>query len=86
MPSPDEVFQQIEADRAIREREIRLIDNAARRTRSAYERDMLFRTSVLLTYAHLEGFCKFSLSVYVSAINSLKLSCAVASYALVRPR
>jgi len=82
MPSPDEVFQQIESDRAVREREIRLIDNAARRTRSSYERDMLLRTSVLLTYAHLEGFCKFALSIYVSAINSMKLSCSDASYAL----
>jgi hypothetical protein len=37
----------------------------------------------MLTYAHLEGFCKFAFSVYVSAINSMKLTCEESSYALV---
>lgn len=44
---------------------------------------MLFRTSVLLTYSHLEGFCKFALTAYVSAINSLNLGAEEATAPLV---
>jgi hypothetical protein len=83
MRSPDEVFQELEQDRATREREIRLIENSARKALTDNERDMLFRVSVLITYAHLEGFCKFALTAYVSAVNSMKLSCKEASFALV---
>jgi hypothetical protein len=83
MNLPDEIFQEIEADRAIREREIRLVKNCAIRSLRAYECDMFSRSTVLLTYAHLEGFCKFSFSTYVSAINRMKLACSNASYALV---
>jgi hypothetical protein len=83
MSSPEEIFRQIEDDRAVREREVRLIGNAARRTESQAERDMLFRASVILTYAHLEGFCRFALMAYASAINSMKLTCNEASFALV---
>jgi hypothetical protein len=83
MSSPEEIFRQIEGDRAVREREVRLIGNAARRAVSDAERDMLFRTSVLLTYAHLEGFCRFALIAYASAINTMKLTCNEASFALV---
>jgi len=44
---------------------------------------MLFRTSVLLTYSHLEGFCRFALTAYLSAINALNLSSNDASPAIV---
>lgn len=74
MSLPDNVFRQMESDRSVREGEIRLIGNIARRAESDTERKMLFRTSVLLTYSHLEGFCKFALTAYVSAVNSLNLS------------
>jgi hypothetical protein len=80
---PDDVFRQIENDRAIREGEIRLVGNIARRTSNEAERNMLFRTSVLLTYSHLEGFCKFALTAYLSAINALNLSIEDASSAIV---
>jgi hypothetical protein len=83
MSSAEEVFRQIETDRAVREREVRLVGNAARNASTAAERDMLLRTSVLLTYAHLEGFCKFALTAYASAINAMKLPCKEASIALV---
>ncbi len=43
---------------------------------------MLFRSLVLLTYAHLEGFCKFALLAYAGAINSLGLPCRDASAAV----
>ena len=82
MSSPEEIFRQIQNDRAVREREVRLIGNSARRATNEAERDMLFRTAVVLTYAHLEGFCRFALMAYVSAVNSMKLSCSEASFAL----
>jgi hypothetical protein len=81
MPSPDEVYQDI--DRSLRENEIRLIENIAARTESEIERNMLRRSLVLLTYAHLEGSCKFSLSAYAAAINGLALPCREAATALV---
>lgn len=83
MPSPEDIFREIEEDRAVREREIRLIENASRRASTDDERNMLLRVSVLITYAHLEGFCRFALSAYVSAINSLKVRCEEASVPLV---
>lgn len=83
MNSPDDVFRQIESDRSVRESEIRLVGNIARRTPNETERNMLFRTSVLLTYSHLEGFCRFALSAYLSAINAMSLSSKDASLAIV---
>jgi hypothetical protein len=80
---PDDVFRQMENDRSIRESEIRLVGNIARRTSNVSERNMLFRTSVLLTYSHLEGFCKFALTAYLSAINAMNLSIEEASSAIV---
>src|SRR5215468_891389 len=61
MRSPEEVFEDIENDRAHRQREIRLIENIASRTESESEANMLRRSLVLLTYSHFEGFCKFAL-------------------------
>jgi hypothetical protein len=83
MPSPEEVYRDIEIDRALRENEIRLIENIAPRTENENERGMLRRSLVLLIYAHLEGSCKFSLTAYASAINGLTLPCREAATALV---
>ena len=44
MRSPDAVFQDLEADRALRENEIRLIENIANRTENDEERKMLRRS------------------------------------------
>lgn len=82
MRSPDEVFQDLENDRLQRESELRLVENIATKSASEAERNMLFRSLVLLTYAHLEGFCKFALLAYAGAINSLGLPCAEASPAV----
>jgi RiboL-PSP-HEPN len=83
MRSPDEIFEDIENDRAQREREIRLIENIASRTRSAEEQNILHRSLILLTYAHFEGFCKFALLAYTAAINALGLPCREACTPLV---
>jgi hypothetical protein len=83
MRSPEQVFEELEEDRASREGEIRLIENIIARSQSNEEQIMLRRSLVLLTYAHLEGFCKFALTAYASAINALRLPCKDASLPLV---
>lgn len=80
MRSPDDIFQDLESDRRQREAELRLIENLAARSDTEAEQSMLFRSLALLTYAHLEGFCKFALQAYASAINSLGLPCREASF------
>lgn len=75
MRSPDDIFQDLEADRLQREGELRLVENFAARTDVEAERNMLFRSLTLLTYAHLEGFCKFALLAYAGAVNTLALPC-----------
>lgn len=83
MRSPDDVFQDLESDRLQREAELRLLENIAARANADTERNMLFRSLVLLTYSHLEGFCKFALLAYAAAINGLGLLCRDASSAVV---
>lgn len=83
MRSAETVFEELEEDRASREKEIRLVENVIARSESEEEQEMLRRSLVLLTYAHLEGFCKFSLSVYASAVNALRIPCRDASVPLV---
>lgn len=83
MRSPSDVLEDIESDRLLREREIRLVDNIAARTSDEDERTILFRSLVLLTYAHLEGFCKFSLTTYAASINAARISCNEASTAIL---
>jgi hypothetical protein len=75
MRSPEDVFQDLESDRSQREAELRLIENFATRSTVDAERGMLLRSLALLTYAHLEGFCKFALLAYVGAVNALRLPC-----------
>lgn len=80
MRSPDDVFQDLENDRNQRESEVRLIENLAKQAGSDQEKSMLLRSLVLLTYAHLEGFCKFALLAYSGAINSLRIPCREAAF------
>lgn len=83
MRSTDDVFRDIETDRAGREGEVRLIERYLREAEAEQEQKTLRRSLVLLAYAHLEGFCKFALTAYASAINSMKLKCDQASVPLV---
>jgi hypothetical protein len=83
MRSPDDVFQDLEADRLLREAELRLIENITARTVVEAERNMLFRSLALLTYAHLEGFCKFAMLAYAGAVNALALPCRDAAFPVV---
>jgi hypothetical protein len=83
MRSPDDVFQDLESDREQREAELRLLENIAAHTSSEPERNMLYRSLALLIYAHLEGFCKFALLAYISAVNAVRLRCREASSPVV---
>lgn len=83
MPSAEQAYEDLERDRASREAEIRLIERYHLRADSDEERVMLARTLVLLTYAHLEGFTKFSLLTYAGVVNALKLPCGEAAVPLV---
>lgn len=83
MRSLEQVHEDIEKDRAIREGEIRLIENIAARTDNEAEAGMLRRSLILLAYAHFEGFCKFALLAYASAINAIGLPCREACTPLV---
>jgi hypothetical protein len=80
MHSPDDVFEDLEGDRRSRESEIRLIERLIELSDSQDEKGMLRRSIVLLTYSHLEGYCKFALLAYAAALNAMKLNCAEASY------
>jgi hypothetical protein len=83
MRSPEDVFQDMERDRAQREGEIRLIENVGVRLTEDREKEMVRRSLVLLTYAHLEGFCRFALLAYAASVNSAKVPCSEAITPLV---
>ncbi|WP_170765323.1 MAE_28990/MAE_18760 family HEPN-like nuclease [Ruegeria lacuscaerulensis] len=82
MRSAAEVHAELEADRESRETEIRLIEQVHDSTDDEDDQIRYRRILVLMTYAHLEGFCRFSLLTYASAINSMRLSCASVSPAI----
>lgn len=79
MHSTEDFAAQIERDRLQRESEIRLIENLTRGILNDQHRMMLYRTLVIVLYSHVEGFCKFCLYIYVSAINKSGISCRQAS-------
>jgi|GEM_PF-5448794 len=81
MRSVEDVVGDLEADRLSRETELRLIERLAMGSKDT-ERVILKRSIVLLSYAHLEGFCRFSISTYASALNSFCLSCDEATAAV----
>ncbi len=80
MRSPESVYADLEADRSSREGEIRFIERLLKTTDVEAEQAMLKRSLILLMYAHLECFCKFSMLSYTSAVNALSLRCSEVSY------
>lgn len=82
MPSPEEIFEELEEDRGSREAEVRLIERLMSLSTDETEKGMFKRSMILLTYAHLEGYCKFSLAAYVRAINASGIRCREASPAI----
>jgi hypothetical protein len=79
MHSPESVYGDLEADRQSREGEIRLIERLFAMSVSDDEKKMIKRSLILVAYAHLEGFCKFSLFSYAAALNSLGITCSDAA-------
>jgi hypothetical protein len=73
---------ELEADRAWREGEVRSLQNLGESLRTGDEKDQYRRSLVLMLYAHFEGFCKFALSLYCSAINRARIQCSEADSAL----
>lgn len=83
MRSINDVSAELEHDRLGREAEVRTIERFLAESKSNDERRILRRSLILLAYAHFEGFCKFALTAYVSAINSFGLKCDEASIPIV---
>lgn len=79
MPLPEEISEEIEADRLDREGELRLIEAFLAAATDPAQGRMLRRTLVLLNYAHLEGFVRFALSAYQRAVNAEKIKFREAS-------
>jgi len=83
MPSPDDVFTELEEARGRREREVRLLQNLAALEQDDGVKSALRRSLVLVAYAHLEGFCKAAMDLYATTLNSMKLPCSEAIAPLV---
>ena len=77
-----QLYAELEADREWREQEIRGFQNRGAKLESEEDQKQYRRALVLLLYAHYEGFCKFALTLYVSAINQSGILCGGAEYAL----
>lgn len=74
---------ELEADRAWREDEVRKLQNLGEGLSAQTDRDQYRRVLILMLYAHFEGFCKFALSLYCSAVNRARIQCEQADFALV---
>lgn len=66
---------QIELDREWREAEIRLLLNDLNRREREDERNLFRRPLVAIQYAHYEGFTKFVLQHYATAVSGKLLEC-----------
>ncbi|HXL21340.1 MAG TPA: MAE_28990/MAE_18760 family HEPN-like nuclease [Candidatus Dormibacteraeota bacterium] len=77
-----QLYAELEADRAWREEEVRTFQNRGAKLDNENDRRRYRRALVLLLYAHYEGFCKFALTLYASAVNRSGISCGKASYAI----
>lgn len=76
------VRAELENDQAWREEEIRRLQNVVAGLRSQDEQEKFRRPLVLILYAHLEGFCKFALNLYVNEVNKTRVSCKDANFAI----
>ncbi len=74
---------ELEAERLWRDDEVRALQNLGEGLKAPEEKDQYRRSLVLMLYAHFEGFCKFALSLYCTAINRAQVQCDEADYALV---
>jgi MAE_28990/MAE_18760-like HEPN len=73
---------ELEAERAWRDDEMRKLQNLGESLLAAQEKEQYRRALVLMLYAHFEGFCKFALALYCSAVNAAGIPCGQADVAL----
>lgn len=77
-----ELWAEIEADQTWRQDEIRFFQNQSAKVDSTEKQDYFRRALILLLYAHYEGFCKFTFQLYITAVNSVGITCGEANYAI----
>lgn len=83
MPTLEDVWAEVELDYAWRTDEIRFLRNQLTNLKTEEQKDQFRRSIVLMLYAHFEGFCKFTLTLYVDTINRESIKCEDATYAIV---
>ena len=83
MRSVEEVARDVELDRDTRRAEIVLLERYLSLATGEVEKKALRRCIVVVSYSHFEGFCKFALVAYLSAINSYDLTTDRAAVPLV---
>jgi len=73
---------QLEEEFEWRSTEVRHFHNLCEECVTDDEKKQFRRAVVLLLYSHFEGYCKFALSLYASAINGSGLKCREANFAI----
>ncbi len=63
--------------------EIHFFQNQCERMSREEEKDQFRRALVLLLYSNFEGFCKFALTLYLTAVNNAGVECRDAEHAIV---
>jgi hypothetical protein len=76
-----ELWAEIESEQTWRMDEIRFFQNQLINIDSE-KREQYRRSLVLILYAPFEGFCKFAFAHYMKAINTFKMKCNEANYAI----
>ncbi|MEA3696750.1 MAE_28990/MAE_18760 family HEPN-like nuclease [Enterobacter hormaechei] len=71
----DDFLSQVEIERSWREEEIRALNNLISKNENINDKNRIKRAVICLLYAHVEGFVKFSFTLYIDAINKMDLSC-----------
>ena len=77
-----ELWAEIEYEYSWRDEEIRFLENCTSGLRDEESKKRIRRATILMLYAHLEGFCVFSFRHFIRAINSEKIAAENASFAI----
>lgn len=78
----EQTWAEVEEDLQWRTEEIRFLSNQIAALASLGSKDQLRRATVLMLYAHFEGFCKFVFLTYIKTINEESLFCKDVNFAL----
>jgi hypothetical protein len=79
----DDIWAQLESDLAWRQDELRLLSNSVASLANEANRERARRATLVMLYAHIEGFSKVALSTYIRAVNDLALSSREAAEGIV---